>query len=436
MMSSVYDFKLVALSIIVAIIVAYTALELAGQINSKRGTNPWWWLFGSAVSMGIGIWSMHFIGMLAFHLPIPMAYDFSLTALSMAIAIIASGLALVIVKQNHTPQSIIVGAIMMGLGICAMHYTGMLSMKMSPSIQYSPILLITSIIIAIGASLAALWVTFTQVHQEYFSKILAKLGGAVFMGLAISGMHYTGMAAAQFSPNSICRAVNATASMDNATLAIIIGITTVGFMLVTLGISMLYAHYAAHNSELADSLQAANEELRSIALYDGLTGLPNRFLLRDRLDQAIHHADRNNTSFALLFIDLDRFKPVNDSFGHHVGDMLLIAVAMRMEDCIRKSDTIARTGGDEFVVVLNQISSSNDVEVTCNKIIEALSQPFHIENHELNISCSIGIGIYPNDGIEKDTLMKNADAAMYKAKKTGRSKFWFHSGTDEKSGTR
>lgn len=428
-MNSVYDFKLVALSMIVAIIASYTALELAGQISTKRGRSTWW-LLGSAISMGIGIWSMHFIGMLAFHLPIPMAYDFSLTALSMAIAIVASGLALVVVKQNHSPKSITAGATMMGIGICAMHYTGMFSMKMFPSIQYDPILFITSVIIAIVASFAALWITVTQLQEEYFSGILAKLGGAVLMGLAIAGMHYTGMAAAHFSPNSICQAVNSTASMDNATLAIIIGITAVGFMLVTLGMSMLYAHYAAHTSELADSLQAANEQLRSIALYDGLTGLPNRFLLKDRLDQAILHADRNGTSFALLFIDLDRFKPVNDSFGHHIGDMLLIAVAIRMEDCIRKSDTIARTGGDEFLVVLNKISSTGEVEIVCNKMIEALSQPFHIENHELNISCSIGIGIYPSDGKEKDILIKNADAAMYSAKKTGRSKLWFHSWTN------
>lgn len=430
MINSAYDFKLVALSIIVAIIAAYTALELAGQMSSKRETNTGWWLLGSAISMGIGIWSMHFIGMLAFHLPIPMAYDFSLTTLSLAIAIVASGLALVTVKQNPSPKYLIVGAIMMGIGISAMHYSGMFSMKMFPSIQYSPILLITSVIIAIVASFAALWITVTQLQQEYFSGILAKLGSAVLMGLAIAGMHYTGMAAAQFSPHSICGAVNSTTSMDNAMLGIIVGVTTVGFMLVTLGISMLYAHYAAHTSELADSLRAANEQLRSIALYDGLTGLPNRFLLSDRLDQAIFQADRNGSSFALLFIDLDRFKPVNDAFGHHVGDMLLIAVAIRMEDSIRKSDTIARTGGDEFVVVLNQINSTNEAEMVCSKIIEALSQPFHIENHELNISCSIGVGIYPNDGTEKNNLMKNADAAMYRAKKKGRSTFRFHSWTD------
>lgn len=421
-----YDLKLVALSVVVAIIASCTALELAGRVSSARGRSAWLWLLGGAVSMGTGIWSMHFIGMLAFRLPIPMAYDFPITMLSMAIAVAVSGVALLVVKRPLlTRENITVGATLMGIGICAMHYTGMFAMRMSPPIQYDPVLFITSVIIAITASLAALWIAFRLRREYSFAGILAKLGSAVVMGSAIAGMHYTGMAAAQFAPDSICLAVDSTAGMDSATLAVIIGITTLSIMLVTLGISALDAHHAAHTAKLADSLQVANEQLRNVALYDSLTGLPNRFLLRDRLDQAVSRAGRNGKSFALMFVDLDKFKPVNDSFGHRVGDMLLKAVAGRLEGCVRKDDTVARTGGDEFVVVLHQIGHADEAAMISNKILEALSRPFHVENHELDISCSIGIGVYPRDGEDLNTLMNNADAAMYSAKRTGRSKFQF-----------
>lgn len=180
-----------------------------------------------------------------------------------------------------------------------------------------------------------------------------------------------------------------------------------------------------HTARLADSLQVANEKLRSIALYDALTGLPNRLLLRDRLEQTIARAERSAKPFALLFVDLDKFKPVNDSFGHHVGDSLLAAVGERLVASVRKDDTVARAGGDEFVVVLSQIGHADEAATISAKILRELSRTFLIEGRELNISCSIGISIYPEDGSNVDTLISCADAAMYRAKRDGRSKFEF-----------
>jgi diguanylate cyclase (GGDEF)-like protein len=165
--------------------------------------------------------------------------------------------------------------------------------------------------------------------------------------------------------------------------------------------------------------------LRSIALYDNLTGLPNRFLLDDRLEQAAFRASRSDRSFALMFVDLDRFKPVNDSFGHRIGDELLKSVARRLKNCIRKADTVARTGGDEFVIVLSDIGRAADAATISSKVLDELSRPFHIEDHELDISCSIGISVFPQDGKDIATLMINADKAMYHAKKTGRSNYQF-----------
>lgn len=427
-MEGVYDHKLVALSVVVAAIASYTALDLAGRISAKQGRTWLLWLLGGAFSMGTGIWSMHFIGMLAFKLPVPVAYDVLLNTLSWLIAVVVSGVALLVVRRPEmTGGNLSAGATLMGVGIGSMHYTGMAAMRMSPPIQYDPLLFIASIIIAIVASLAALWIAF-QLRRKYSgTAILAKLGSAVVMGFAIAGMHYTGMAAAHFEPGSICLAVDATGGLGNATLAFIIGVATMSILAVTLVISAFDAHFAAHTARLADSLQVANEQLRSIALHDPLTGLPNRFLLDDRLEQARFRAERNTRSFALLFVDLDRFKPVNDSFGHRIGDELLKRVARRLKNCVRKEDTVARTGGDEFVIVLGDIGQATDAASISRKVLEELTRPFHVEGNELGISCSIGISIFPDDGRDIATLMVNADKAMYHAKSTGRSNFRFFS---------
>jgi diguanylate cyclase (GGDEF)-like protein len=191
--------------------------------------------------------------------------------------------------------------------------------------------------------------------------------------------------------------------------------------MITLVISALDAHFAAHSVKLADALQNANEQLRHMVLYDDLTGLPNRVLLEDRLVHSKHRADRCGKPFGVMFIDLDRFKPVNDAFGHGVGDQLLKAVAGRLASCVRKEDTVARTGGDEFVIVLAELGHAADTAVVGRKILSELSRPFFAVNHEINISCSIGISVYPQDGNDLAALLANADTAMYHAKKEGRN---------------
>jgi diguanylate cyclase (GGDEF)-like protein len=425
-MEGAYDLRLVALSRVVAAFASDAALELAGRVSSREGKPSRLWLPGGAFAMGTGIWSMHFIGMLAFSLPVRVAYDIYINALSWIIAMAVSGVALFVVRRPAlTPRNLTVGATLMGVGISSMHYTGMASMRMSPAIQYDPLLFILSVIIAIVASLAALWIAF-QLRKRYsLVAILAKLGSALVMGLAITGMHYTGMAAAHFAPDSLCLAVDSTGGLNNATLAVLVGVATLSVLIITLAISAFDAHYLAQTARLANSLQVANEQLRTVALYDALTGLPNRSLLEDRVAQAMNRANRAHRSIAVMFVDLDRFKPVNDRFGHRVGDELLKTVAKRLTDCVRKGDTVARTGGDEFIIVLGEISSVNDVAVVSKKVLDELSRPVLVSRHELHISCSIGISLYPNDGTDMNTLIMNADMAMYHAKNSGRNSFRF-----------
>lgn len=171
--------------------------------------------------------------------------------------------------------------------------------------------------------------------------------------------------------------------------------------------------------------RAARARVEWLAHHDPLTDLPNRTLLRDRLQQAMARSLRAGKRAALIFLDLDRFKNVNDSLGHAFGDHLLRAVATRLRMCVRDSDTVARLGGDEFLIVLDCMEDANDVALVASKIIERLSTPIDVQTQTLSTGASLGISIYPDDGIDVDSLLKNADAAMYHAKESGRNMFRF-----------
>jgi diguanylate cyclase (GGDEF)-like protein/PAS domain S-box-containing protein len=169
------------------------------------------------------------------------------------------------------------------------------------------------------------------------------------------------------------------------------------------------------------------EQLAFQATHDELTGLPNRNLLNDRLPQALHQARRRNNSVALLFLDVDHFKLINDSIGHAAGDELLRGFAGRLSSCVRSGDTVSRHGGDEFVIVLKDILQSTHVGVICENIFRAIAEPFQILNHKIHTTCSIGIALFPQDGEDAETLSKFADMALYRAKDLGRGNFQFFS---------
>jgi diguanylate cyclase (GGDEF)-like protein/PAS domain S-box-containing protein len=168
------------------------------------------------------------------------------------------------------------------------------------------------------------------------------------------------------------------------------------------------------------------ERMRHLAHYDPLTELPNRALLNERLQQAVVKARRDKTSMAVMFIDLDKFKPVNDNLGHDIGDLLLKQVAERLTGSIRASDTVARLGGDEFVVLLHAIDNESDARVVAEKMLHVLNQPFIVAEHEISISGSIGIAAFPQHGEDEKLLLINADVAMYHAKKEGRNAYCFY----------
>ncbi|MBE0621747.1 MAG: diguanylate cyclase, partial [Burkholderiales bacterium] len=184
-------------------------------------------------------------------------------------------------------------------------------------------------------------------------------------------------------------------------------------------------HHVAVFSDVTEH-RVETDRIRRLAHYDLLTGLPNRALFADRARQALAMAKRDKTELAVMFLDLDRFKEVNDTLGHAVGDLLLKAAAARMQDCLRASDTVARIGGDEFVVLLPTIETAENAMAVAQKMRHALLRPFELAGRSLRVTCSVGVAVHPGHGDDEKQLLRNADIAMYRAKKGGRDSVEFY----------
>jgi signal transduction histidine kinase/ActR/RegA family two-component response regulator len=265
MLTGYYEIPLVLVSILVAIVASYSALSLAGRVAESKGRAMFAWTVGGAIAMGSGIWAMHFVGMLAFRLPIPIAFDIPITMASLLLPIAASGLALwQVSRPDLSSRRLGVSAVLMGAGINAMHYTGMAAMRMAPGIVYDPLLFALSVLIAIVASALALWIAFRLRHNTP-QVWLPRIGAAIVMGAAIVGMHYTGMAAASFPQDSVCMAAQGGVHLDG--LALLVVIASFGVLGLALLASMFDARLEANAHILALS-QATAEERQNMLMRE------------------------------------------------------------------------------------------------------------------------------------------------------------------------
>ncbi len=284
MMNGYYETPLVLVSVLVAMLASYTALSLAGRVSHNQGTAARWWIAGGAFAMGTGIWSMHFVGMLAFRLPIPLGYDLGGTLLSWAIPVAASALALWQLSRPTVRWRVLVAsAVLIGLGINAMHYVGMAAMRMEPGIVYDPALVAASIAIAVAAAAASLGIAFKLRNNSTPHVWTYRAGAAVLMGIAIVGMHYTGMAAASFPACSICRAADGTFTLTG--LALMVITATVAVLAIALLTSVYDARLEAGSRVLALSEQTARDrqvlldrERTARAQAERLSALKDEFL--------------------------------------------------------------------------------------------------------------------------------------------------------------
>ncbi len=417
-----YSPWLVSLSIAVAILVSYTSLQLASRVAESQHSAGRIWLILGALSMGVGIWSMHFIGMLAFSLPITLRYDIGLTLASLGAAVVTSGFAIKIASSPKPRLSRhLACSAVMGAGIVTMHYTGMQAIRISPAIVYDAVLVAASVGIAVSASFVALWLTFILRSAAHRNIWLARLAASIIMGLAIAGMHYTGMAASHFAFGAFCRGGVA---FDDHWLAISVAIATIALLAITL-ISMVFdAHLQSAARLHAQRLEEANRDLTHQATHDALTNLPNRTLFIDQLQRALDEVDDTKPLVAVMFADLDRFNTVNDLRGHSDGDAILKQVASRLRDLAVDVGTAARLGGDEFLILV----PAADMQVVigiANEICRRLSQTYVVGTVELHLTASVGITTYPFDNSLPSGLISHADEAMYEVKHRGGNGFQF-----------
>ena len=251
-MISHYNYGLVGLSVVIAIFASYAALDLAGRTRAAQGTRRWIWLTGGAAAMGLGIWAMHYIGMLAFHLPVPVLYDVPTVIVSLVAAIAASAVALFVVSRNTlTVVSIVAGSIIMGSGIAAMHYTGMAAMRLPAMHHYDSRLVALSVALAIVISLVALILTFLS-RDEVKAGSWRKFGSAVVMGVAVPVMHYTGMAAASFTSAPLIGDISLAVGISSVG---VVGISSVSLMVLAFAIltSLIDRRFSSQTLELESS---------------------------------------------------------------------------------------------------------------------------------------------------------------------------------------
>ncbi|WP_098741528.1 bifunctional diguanylate cyclase/phosphodiesterase [Paenibacillus sp. EZ-K15] len=390
-----YNYYIVGLSIAIAILASYSALNITSKISDANGKSKFFWLIGGAMVMGSGIWSMHFVGMLAMHMNMNVRYDVFLTIMSMLVSVVSSFIAFYItMPKNINWSKIAIGGFIMGSGIVTMHYMGMEAMVIHAEISYDPGIWVLSAIIALVASYAAL-LLFLRFRNHPKSSFL-KWGSAVVMGFAVCGMHYTGMKAARFEAH----AGMITQPPQSVDFLLLYGVTVTIFaiLLVSWGAMFFDRHV-----------------LEKLAYQDTITGLPNRNEMN-----RFFETNAETEKITILFLDLDQFKAINDTLGHNVGDLLVQEVGKRLRQFIRSSQQVFRIGGDEFLVILKQ-SDPVYAQHLANDILQQIKNVYYIDGNELYVTASIGISIGSVHSSDRITLLKNADTAMYKAKGLGKN---------------
>ena len=420
-----YDIAIVALSYLIASFASYVALDMAKRVRSPDRVAAAGWGLAGSVAMGTGIWAMHFVGMLSLRLPFAVGYGYAETALSWVAAVAASGVALTLAGGAHLNAARLAGgALAMGGAICVMHYTGMAALALSPGIRWDPVWVAASVVIAVAASAAALLIFFWLRGLQGLAAWRGQAGAALVMGAAIWGMHYSGMAAAGFEQGSLCLT---SGRLRGDSLGALVGLAALALLTLTLFSSVLDARMQRHTARLAASLHDANSELRQAPLRDTLTGLPNRPALESRIAEACQRSALEGTSLALVFLDLDGFKPVNDSFGHELGDAVLRELAQRLAAALGPDDVLARLGSDQFAVLLGRLhlrEASLASALAAQRLLEPCAAPLAAGGRDLRLSASLGIALH-EAALAPAALLGRAEAAMNAAKRHGGAGYAF-----------
>ncbi|WP_368541983.1 putative bifunctional diguanylate cyclase/phosphodiesterase [Enterobacter soli] len=415
MLNVSWDPVLIAISFLVAFIASFVALDSAGKIPLSTRKAAMFWRITGGMTLGIGIWAMHFIGMLSMQMPIIMSYALGLTLASLAVAVLASTLAINIAVPRNTlsPFRLILATAILSAGVVSMHYVGMAALMIDGGISWDRRIVLLSVVIAVVASGVALWLAF-HLRENRKGIFINRIAAALVMGTAICAMHYTGMSAAHFHD----MAHSTRGGIGELGLSIWVSVTTLCLLGLMLIISLVDSHW--RTARLTENLRQLNRQLELQARFDALTGLANRHQMDVRLQDCLHSALLNKKQFAVIFLDVDHFRRVNDTWGHHVGDELLIGVAQRITARLTRDMTLARLGGDAFILLVPD-ADDEKINLLITILLDDVRRPLSISGHALTVTLSAGVSLYPQHGETLHELKLKADAAMHHVKKEGRN---------------
>ena len=405
--------------------------ERACNAEKPAAKTVWRWV--GASSLAGGIWAMHFICMLAFQSPLNVHYDLSITIGSLFIALLSAVIAMqVLVKPHVTRARLLVAALVFGSGICAMHYVGMSAMHSSHLQHYDPMLFVLSWLIAVSACYASLLLARALrsasglVHQffKYFISLVA--------GLAILSVHFVGMWALHtYAPSD--GTLHAPIENNHWQLALTVALITLLLIGSTISAALvdkklqLKEHDLRRVNALLSQLDQARASLQQVAHYDPLTNLINRRGFNQLFAEKLIERASNNSMLAVMFLDIDHFKRINDSLGHDAGDELLKVIAAQIKSATRNhEDVVARFGGDEFCILFS-LNSREEARNMAQRIMLKMKEPIELAGRHMVMTTSIGISVFPDDGTTIDELLKHADLALYQSKDAGRNSLHFFS---------
>lgn len=402
-----HDLRFVLVAAVVCILGSLTAVRLfCNTYNVQAGTRALW-VFLAAFAFGSAVWATHFLAMLAFEPGLPTGYEPKLTVLSLFVAIAAMTFGFGIAARR-TPRAVpVIGGFLTGLGIGAMHYTGMAALRTAGIVQWDISLVVASVVIGAAAAAVALYrLSGSQTAARQYEV-------AGLLVLAVVGHHFTAMGAVTIIPDPTVLVPEQV--MPNYMMAA--AVAAVSLLVIGTGFATYFIDHRAR--------RVAESRIHHLAHFDTLTGLPNRVAFLARLDSDLRKAELNNHKLALLSIDLDRFKEVNDVFGHAFGDHVLAEVGLRMRPHFDAKHFIARLGGDEIVAIHAPEGDPKDSLDFAEQLIAEISRNMELDGNTVKIGASIGIAIFPDDGTTTQELMANADLAMYRAKKAIGNKICF-----------
>ncbi|MGE7960555.1 putative bifunctional diguanylate cyclase/phosphodiesterase [Pseudomonas sp. NPDC089530] len=425
---------LVLLAYLVACAGSFATLDMAERVRHvdlPAARRRWRWV--GAFCLAGGIWAMHFIGMLALQTPIETHYDLPMTLLSLLIAVIASWLAMNTLSHPRLHLwRYLLASVWIGLGICTMHYVGMAAMRSQATAYYQPDLFGLSIAIAISASLVALLLSRYLSDGSGLLHQLLKYASSLLLGGGIVAMHFTGM----WSLKLVMPAAgSASIPVDDNPLQLGLTIAVIVLLIIGSCISAALADKKLQHKEqdlrrvntLLCQLDQARVALQQVAHYDALTNLVNRRGFNQLFAEKLIEKTVQGGRLAVMFLDIDHFKRINDSLGHDAGDELLKVLAHHIKSSTRShEDVVARFGGDEFCILIS-LRERDEARYLAQRIMDKMKEPIELAGRRMVMTTSIGISLFPDDGTTSEELLKHADLALYQSKGSGRNSLHFFS---------